>query len=72
MCLFYLDRLLVVNEKKPHIIGITETWCNQSILDSEVAIEDYSMFRLDKGTVTGTGGGVILYRGGGRSLCAIY
>ena len=52
---------VVVNEKKPHIIGITESWCNQSILDSEVAIEGYSMFRLDKDTVTGKGGGVILY-----------
>ena len=50
-----------MNEKKPHIIGITESWCNQSILDSEVAIEGYSMFRLDKDTVTGKGGGVILY-----------
>ena len=52
---------VVVNEKEPHIIAITETWCNQSILDSEVAIEGYSMFRLDKGTISGKGGGVILY-----------
>ena len=46
---------------QPDVIGITESWCNETIKDSEVAIEGFNTFRLDKGTPTGTGGGVILY-----------
>ena len=44
-----------------HIIGITETWCNSTVLDSEVAIDGYQLYRFDKDSVSGKGGGVILY-----------
>ena len=50
-----------IDEIKPEIIGITESWCNKTIVDAEIAIEGYSMFRLDKDTPTGVGGGIILY-----------
>ena len=50
-----------IDELKPEIIGITESWCNKTIVDAEIAIEGYSMFRLDKDTPTGIGGGIILY-----------
>ena len=41
------------------IIGITETWINSDINDSEVQIEGFNMFRADR--KKGRGGGVILY-----------
>jgi len=41
------------------VIGIVETWVQDQILDSELAIPGYNMYRLDR--KQGSGGGVILY-----------
>ena len=31
-------------EVEPHIVGITETWCREGILDSEVALRNFVFF----------------------------
>ena len=53
---------LYIMEEKPDIVGITETWAVDSIGDSELNIEGYSMIRRDRilGEKT-KGGGVLLY-----------
>ena len=42
-----------------HVIGITESWCNDSISDGELCLKGYNLFHADK--MSGTGGGVLLY-----------
>ena len=46
---------IMVDEIKPHIIGITESWANN---DAELGLEGYVMFRKDR---MGRRGGVLLY-----------
>ena len=41
-----------------HILTLSETWLNESILDSEISIPGYNLFRLDRGE---HGGGVAVY-----------
>ena len=48
-----------VDEIKPHIIGITESWANNDITDAELGLEGYVMFRKDR--MGRRGGGVLLY-----------
>ena len=49
----------MVDDIKPHIIGITESWANTDITDAELGLEGYAMFRKDR---TGRRrGGVLLY-----------
>ena len=48
----------MVEDIKPHIIGITETWAHNDITYAELGLECYAMFRKDR---MGTrGGGVLL------------
>ena len=42
-----------------HVIGITESWANEDIVDAELALTGYVMFRKDRRERRG--GGVILY-----------
>ena len=49
---------IMVDEIKPHIIGITESWANNDITDAELGREGYEMFRKDR---MGRRGGVLLY-----------
>ena len=49
---------IMVDEIKPHIIGITESWANSDITDTALGLECYAMFRKDR---TGRRGGVLLY-----------
>ena len=53
---------LYIMEEKPDIVAITETWAVDSIDDSELKIEGYTMIRRDRilGEKT-RGGGVLLY-----------
>ena len=30
----------------PHVIGITESWANKDIVDAELALTGYAMFRI--------------------------
>ena len=50
---------IMVDEIKPHIIGITESWANNDITDAELGLEGYVMFRKDR--MGKRGGGVLLY-----------
>ncbi|XP_072014972.1 uncharacterized protein [Amphiura filiformis] len=48
-----------IDELKPKIIGVTESWCDSSVLDGEVNLDSYTLFRKDK--VSAGGGGVLMY-----------
>ena len=50
---------IMVDEIKPHIIGITESWANNDITDAELGLEGYVMFRKDR--MGRRGRGVLLY-----------
>ena len=50
---------IMVNEIKPHIIGITDSWANNDITDAELGLEGYVMFRKDR--MGRRGGRVLLY-----------
>ena len=50
---------IMVDDIKPHIIGITESWANNDITDAELGLEGYAMFRKDR--MGRRGGGVLLY-----------
>jgi ribonuclease P/MRP protein subunit RPP40 len=45
---------------KPDVIGITEGWTNEGILDEEINIEGYDLYRQDRNNKH-KGGGVLLY-----------
>ena len=49
----------MVDDIKPHIVGITESWANNDITNAELGLEGYVMFRKDR--IGRRGGGVILY-----------
>ena len=50
---------IMVDNIKPHIIGITESWANNDITDGELGLAGYVMFRKDR--IGRRGGGVLLY-----------
>ena len=39
---------IMVDDIKPHIIGITESWANNDITDAELGLEGYVMFMKDR------------------------
>ena len=51
-------RELVVNEK-PDILALSETWLNSSITNTEVNIQGYNIYRLDRKHKKG--GGICIY-----------
>ena len=53
---------LYINDEDIDIIGITETWLNSEISDSEINLDGYTIFRKDRDHANKTrGGGVALY-----------
>ena len=50
---------IMVDDIKPHIIGITESWANNDITDAGLGLEGYVMFRKDR--IGRRGGEVLLY-----------
>ncbi|MES9884607.1 MAG: reverse transcriptase family protein, partial [Sedimenticola sp.] len=48
-----------VEECKPYIIGITESWLKPDIKDAEIRLNDYDIFRCDRNDAAG--GGALLY-----------
>ena len=50
---------IMVDDIKPHIICITESWENNDITNAELGLEGYVMFRKDR--IGRRGGGVLLY-----------
>ena len=53
---------IMVDDIKPHIIGITESWANNDITDAELGLEGYAMFRKDR--MGRRGGGVFIIHQG--------
>ena len=49
----------MVADIDPHVIGLTESWANKDIVDAELALTGYVMFRKDRRERRE--GGVILY-----------
>ena len=49
----------MVADIDPHVTGITESWANKDIVDAELALTGYVMFRKDRRERRG--GGVMLY-----------
>ena len=55
----HLDEIkILLDEKKPHIMGLNETKLDSNIGDDEISVEGYSLVRKDRNT---HGGGVALY-----------
>ena len=52
------DLRIICNTKKPALICIVETWLCSDIHDSEIAITDYTIHRLDRNR---HGGGILIY-----------
>ena len=51
-----------VDATKPDIIGITETWAHDDVIDAELNIDGYIMFRCDRVLKkVSRGGGVLLF-----------
>ena len=50
---------IMVDDIKPHTIGITKSWANNDITNAELGLEGYVMFRKDR--IGRRGGGVLLY-----------
>ena len=48
-----------VHDTNPDIIGVTESWSTSAVLDSELALGGYDLFRKDR-PVDREGGGVLL------------
>jgi len=44
----------------PDVVGITESWGHEGVLDSELEVQGYDLFRCDR-PVSCKGGGVLLY-----------
>jgi len=54
------DLHATVYSLEPDIIGITESWTTNNLLDSELNLPGYDLFRCDRPN-TCKGGGVLLY-----------
>jgi len=49
-------------ENEIDIVGVTETWLSSLVLDSELNIKDFTLFRQDREKIRqNKGGGVLLY-----------
>ena len=60
-----LDEIrLLVNERQPDILCVSETWLTKDILDQHIAISDFNVYRCDKNR----GGGVCIYV---RNICTV-
>ena len=56
------DLQLLAEESELDIVAITESWANSSVMDAELALDGFSMFRKDRERdVEQMGGGVLLY-----------
>ena len=52
--------MATVCDLNPDIVGITESWTTNNVLDSELHLSGYRLFRCDRNTEN-RGGGVLLY-----------
>ena len=57
-----LDQLyILIEEEKPHVIGINETKIDSDISDTDIQIEGYEVVRRDRNKWGGGGGVVVLH-----------
>ena len=54
------DLFYVVDVLRPDIVGITETWADDTVSDAELGIAGFDLYRKDRGNGR-RGGGVALY-----------
>ena len=60
-----LDEIrLLVNERQPDILCVSETWLTKDVLDQHIALPDFNVYRRDKSR----GGGVCIYV---RNICTV-
>ena len=59
----------VIELHKIHILGVTETWLDDTIGDGEVTLPDYRIFRRDRSGKAG--GGVCIYVHHSLSVCLL-
>jgi exonuclease III len=52
---------LVINELKPDIICLTETWLDNTVTDTEVELNGYKLYRKDRNITNKCGGGLAIY-----------
>ena len=52
----------LITRYAPDILMITESWCSVSILDCDLALPGYALFRKDR--ASGRGGGCLIYTSG--------
>ena len=50
-------KLTLTNAQRPVILGLSETWLDSSVMDAEVSVPCYAMYRRDRGS---RGGGVLV------------
>ena len=50
---------LIINELKPDIICMTETWLNSTVTDKEIELTNYCLYRKDR--QIGRGGGIAVF-----------
>ena len=53
------DLQAIMESCDPDVVGICESWANSNVFDSELSIEGYDLFRVDRQEARG--GGVLLY-----------
>ena len=58
----YEEQQLLPEESELDTVAITESWANSSVMDAELALDGFRMFRKDRERdVEQKGGGVLLY-----------
>ena len=69
---FKMDELTnVIELHKIHILGVTETWLDDTIGDGEVTLPDYRTFRRDRSGKVGGGVCVCVYVHHSLSVCLL-
>jgi len=58
-----MDELnILIQEHKPDVIAVVESWLNEDISDSELSLENYNFIRVDRhNDQKSKGGGIIIY-----------
>ena len=54
------DLHILLYDENPDILGISESWTHEGILDAELTYDGYTLFRCDR-PMDNRGGGVLLY-----------
>ena len=60
ICNKFNELQTAVHESRPDIIALTESWLNSCVLDAELSLEGYELFRTDR-SHRRIGGGVMIY-----------